>query len=314
MCSDSDEDSVPLSSLAKRSRTTNEPLIVEGRQPEPSTSNSAPVISSTSAVPFVDPTVPKNQNYTWRNRHNPHDRPQWQNNHGPRQLQTPMYYFDCMFDDCVIKLLVKYTNIYAIQKNKLGNVTTSEMKCFLAILLYSGYIVVPRRYMYWEKSTDADFSIIYNAMSRDRFTFMMTHLHCCDHAQITTESDKFAKLRPLFDILNEIFLNMAPLEEIYSIDEAMVPYYGGHSCKQFIRGKPIRWGYKFWVGATRLGYVLWFDPYQGHAAIIPPAYGQLGIGAGVILRFADYLQFRHPGAPCHLFFDNFFSSIPPFTN
>ncbi|XP_067635184.1 piggyBac transposable element-derived protein 3-like [Eurosta solidaginis] len=113
-------------------------------------------------------------------------------------------------------------------------------------------------------------------------------------------------------MLNEIFLDMAPFEEVYSIDEAMVPYYGGHSCKQFIRGKPIRWGYKFWVCATRLGYVLWFDPYQGQAAVIPSAYKQLGLGAAVVLRFSDCLQFCYPDVLFHLFFDNFFSSIPLF--
>lgn len=40
----------------------------------------------------------------------------------------------------------------------------------------------------------------------------------------------------------------------------MVPYFGRHGAKQFIRGKPIRWGYKLWTGATRLGYIEWFDP------------------------------------------------------
>ena len=38
----------------------------------------------------------------------------------------------------------------------------------------------------------------------------------------------------------------------------MVPYYGRHPVKQFIRGKPIRWGYKAWVAATRLGYVFFW--------------------------------------------------------
>ena len=36
----------------------------------------------------------------------------------------------------------------------------------------------------------------------------------------------------------------------------MVPYYGRHSCKQFIRAKPIRFRYKLWVlaSATRVLY------------------------------------------------------------
>ncbi|CAG5022627.1 unnamed protein product [Parnassius apollo] len=196
------------------------------------------------------------------------------------------------------------------QRNKVGKVTVSEMKCFLGILMYSGYVVVSRRFMYWETSTDADFRIVHNAMSRDRFTFIMSNIHCCDNTVLGDSPDKFAKLRPLFDELNKIFTEMAPLEENYSIDEAMVPYYGRHSCKQFIRGKPIRWGYKLWVGATRLGYVIWFDPYQGKSSTIAEGYIQFGLGGSVILEFADVLQGRDPTLPFHLFFDNYFSSIP----
>ncbi|CAF4947379.1 unnamed protein product [Pieris macdunnoughi] len=48
-------------------------------------------------------------------------------------------------------------------------------------------------------------------------------------------------------------LEFSPLEEHYSVDEAMIPYYGRHGCKQHIKGKPIRYGFKAWVGATRLG-------------------------------------------------------------
>lgn len=53
-------------------------------------------------------------------------------------------------------------------------------------------------------------------------------------------NDQFAKLRPLFHELNKNFVEMAPVDRNYSIDEAIVHYDGGHSCTQFIRGKPIR--------------------------------------------------------------------------
>ncbi|KRZ50852.1 PiggyBac transposable element-derived protein 3 [Trichinella nativa] len=33
--------------------------------------------------------------------------------------------------------------------------------------------------------------------------------------------------------------------EALSIDECMVPYYGHYSCKMFIKGKPIRFGFKY---------------------------------------------------------------------
>ena len=49
------------------------------------------------------------------------------------------------------------------------------------------------------------------------------------------------------DRFNEVFSKMSePLPEIWAIDVAMKPYFGCHSLKQFIREKPVRFGYKFW--------------------------------------------------------------------
>jgi DNA excision repair protein ERCC-6 len=53
---------------------------------------------------------------------------------------------------------------------------------------------------------------------------------------------------------------ICPNETYFSIDDSMVPYFGRQECKQYIRGKPIQFGYKIWCGATRLGYICWFLP------------------------------------------------------
>ena len=54
------------------------------------------------------------------------------------------------------------------------------------------------------------------------------------------------------------------LKKIYlSIDEQMVPYFGRHSAKIFIRGKPIRFGYKNWILASSDGYSYKFGTYTG---------------------------------------------------
>jgi hypothetical protein len=81
------------------------------------------------------------------------------------------------------------------------------------------------------------------------------------------------------DMLNKSFLRHAPLEENLCIDESMCPFYGRHSAKQFIRGKPIRFGYKFWCLCTKDGYLIHFDPYQGAAS---GKAGTLGVGGSVV--------------------------------
>ena len=44
-------------------------------------------------------------------------------------------------------------------------------------------------------------------------------------------------------------------EKDLSIDKQMVPYFGRNSAKMFIRGKPIRFGYKNWDLASSDSYL-----------------------------------------------------------
>ena len=57
-------------------------------------------------------------------------------------------------------------------------------------------------------------------------------------------NDKWEKLRPLIDTVNDKLIQFGAFTEHLSIDEQMVRYFGRHSRKTFIRGKPIRFGYK----------------------------------------------------------------------
>ena len=57
--------------------------------------------------------------------------------------------------------------------------------------------------------------------------------------------DRMSKVRPLLSMINERCLNNFVKQQELSLDESMIPYYGRHGSKQFIRGKPIRFGYKF---------------------------------------------------------------------
>lgn len=197
---------------------------------------------------------------------------------------------------------------YAQQKNKEGNISGREIRAFLGVLLLSGYLQPSRRRMFWEREKDTHNELIAEAISRDRFEYIMSNLHFADNHNLD-KKDKFAKLRPLFRHINAKFLENALTQKSHSIDEAMVPYYGRHGCKQYIRGKPIRYGYKLWVGTTRLGYVNWFEPYQGATTHVGTLYMELGVGAGVVLTYADILRSKWESHKFHFYFDNFFTSV-----
>ncbi|XP_071051365.1 piggyBac transposable element-derived protein 3-like [Onthophagus taurus] len=223
--------------------------------------------------------------------------------------ENPLELFSKFFDEEVIELILNQSNKYAQQKNRKANIAKQEVNAFIGVLILSGYMQVPRRKMFWEREKDCHNVIITEAITRDRFEYLFSNLHVCDNQQLD-QGDKFAKLRPLSTLLNKKFMDNSSLEEMHSVDEAMVPYYGCHSCKQYIRGKPVRYGYKLWVGSTRLGYWNWFEPYQGASTNISENFSELGVGAGVVLEYAQALRKEWPDKKCHLFFDNFFTSIP----
>lgn len=232
----------------------------------------------------------------------------WNEPHTVENNMNPVELFGLFFDESLITELCRCSNLYASQNNRAGDISTSEVWCFLGVLILSGVVPLPRKPMYWENSTDTKNDLVRNAISRDRFRFVMQNIHCCDNNNLNVD-DKFAKIRPFVELINKKFLEFAPIEEAHSIDESMIPYYGRHGTKQFIRGKPIRWGYKFWMATTRLGYIEWFDPYQGASCMIPNKYKNLGLGSSVVLTFSDELTKYFPNLPFHLYFDNFFTSI-----
>ena len=86
----------------------------------------------------------------------------------------------------------------------------------------------------------------------------------------------------------------------YSVDEKIVGYFGRHPIKQFIRGKPIRFGFKEWALCSNTGYTYKFSVYQDATAT--PR--EQPLGSQVVL---DLLNDTPAGAS--IYFDNFFTSI-----
>lgn len=228
----------------------------------------------------------------------------------PRQ---PHEIFELFLDTLAIERLTKDTVMYAVQHgNHTFQLSSNEMKVFISILLLSGYNTLPRRRLYWSMEPDVRNELIASSMRRNRFDEIMKHLHAADNTNLDRE-DKFAKVRPILDILNERFLKYGEVfgPTSISIDESMVPYYGSHPTKQFIRGKPIRWGYKAWVAASPLGYSYFIDLYQGkHQMKSDSCYKDTyGLGGEVVLNMLDRLESLYPGRKFSIFFDNFFTSI-----
>ena len=217
----------------------------------------------------------------------------------------PLNLFELFFDDQVVEALVHFSQTYARSKGNHSFQTSSEeMRIFMAILLLTGYNTLPRRRMYWSREDDIGNTAVASVMTRDRFEEMMRYLHLCDNEKLDA-ADKMGKVRPILTMLNERFLKYFIKTPNLSIDESMIPYYGRHGAKQFIRGKPIRFGFKMWVLTTPLGYAVQMEPYQG-ASGRQTQYPGLGMGGSVVMNLIAELQ---EGDSYHLTFDNLFTSL-----
>ena len=91
-----------------------------------------------------------------------------------------------------------------------------------------------------------------------------------------------------------------------SVDETVVPYFGRHPTKQFIRNKPVRFGYKLCSLATSGGYVIQFKPYGGGAKDKSQEQLDFGLAGSVIL---DLISELPQSLPYQITFDNFFTSV-----
>lgn len=220
----------------------------------------------------------------------------------------PLTFFELFFNHDVIMHIVKQSVIYAAQQGNMSfTLSDSDIYCFLGILILSGYSPVPRRRMYWENNEDTRNILVTKCMSRNRFEEILRYFHVADNTNLAP-NDKMAKVRPLFDMLNKTFIQFAPIEKEISIDESMIPYYGRHGCKQHIRGKPIRFGFKTWIAALRLGYCLYADPYQGRSERI-----ETGLGQYVVNKLVTVIQTEFPGTEFSIYCDNFFTGLPLIT-
>lgn len=215
--------------------------------------------------------------------------------------KTPYQLFCLFFDDEVTQHLVNETNRYAAQHNNIGYlVNMATMRRFFGILLFSGYHSVPKVQNYWSNEPTYGIAIIKQAMARNTFQKLKSNFHIANNNELD-KNDKFAKVRPLFALLNTRFMQFGVFEPNLSIDEQMVPYFGRHSCKMFIRGKPIRFGYKYWCLCSSKGYLFQFLPYAGAS----DAYDkQIGLGASVVMGLMSVCEYPRQHT---VHFDNFFT-------
>lgn len=307
----SDDDDVPLNVLAENIR--NQALKKHRRRkslsPLPDNNSNAVQTNSSSEISYTSVQEPK-----WV-RNEPNFR-SFDSNGSIDSVYTehylsmineitnlnPTQVFEKLFGQDLFQLIAEQSMIYAAQKNFHSfTVSANEVRTFIGIMILTGYVNLPQERMYWSSDEDLGIPSVQKAMSRDRFLQIKRFLHLADNSKINNSTDRMYKLRPLINALINKFSQWGIFHKDLSIDESMVKYYGGHPVKQFIKGKPVRFGYKNWVLSSSTGYCYNFDVYCGKE----DDSRKIPLGASIVLKFVNKI----PRPENHtVFFDNYFST------
>ena len=124
------------------------------------------------------------------------------------------------------------------------------------------------------------------------------HIHFADNLYLE-QGNKIAKVAPVYTSVNATLAKFGAFHEDLSIDESMVPYFGRHSAKMFIRGKPIRFGYKLWSLCGSDGYPSHLQVYKGKEATS----SKEPLGTRVVNHMVEVVRENSDVAKHHFFFE-----------
>ena len=186
--------------------------------------------------------------------------------------------------------------------------TVEELQAYMGFMILMGLVKLPSIYDYWKKDETYHYSPIASRITRDRFFELHRYLHFVDNSTLappgSPDYNKLNKVQPIIDRLCKSFQSVYSPGKNVSVDEAMIPFKGRSSLKQYMPQTPVKRGIKVWALADASNrYIANFQVYTGKQGNSV----EKGLGANVVKTLTKpYVNsFRH------VYFDNFFTGIDP---
>lgn len=190
---------------------------------------------------------------------------------------------------------------YAKKDGSWAETSVLELYKLIGILMYFGLCYQPKMGLYWSRKRFWHREMVAKTMSRDRFKALLAFFHVVD-PDTEDPNDRLSKIRSFLDALSEKCSTLFQPYRNVSVDERMVKSKAKTSgMRQFMKNKPVRFGFKLWVLADSITSYTWkFFVYTGHQQEFSPH----GLGYDVVVYLSEKLQ--HQGYT--IFVDNFYTS------
>ena len=225
---------------------------------------------------------------------------------------SPLGIFSLFFTPALLAFIVEQSNQFALEcmgAEKFATwtqITVEELQAYMGFMILMGLVKLPSIYDYWKKDDTYHYSPIASRITRDRFFELHRYLHFADNSTLappgSPEYNKLGKVQPIIDSLSQSFQEVYSPGKNVSVDEAMIPFKGRSSLKQYMPKKPVRRGIKVWALAdSENGYIANFQVYTGKQGDST----EKGLGAKVVKTLtAPYVNSCR-----HVYFDNFFTGV-----
>ena len=169
--------------------------------------------------------------------------------------------FECpspykVFNECIglnglLTMLKTESERYTAQNGRQFQISEEEINAFLGVNILMGIQKLPSIKSYWAVDEGLGNPLIQKTMTRTRFMEILRNIHFTDNLQKlplrdSEDYDRAWKMRPFFDHLQKHFQAAFEPESHQSIDEHMCKFKGKSLMRQYMKNKPIKWGFKFW--------------------------------------------------------------------
>ena len=190
----------------------------------------------------------------------------------------PVDVFLSFFTPQLIDHIVTESNRYAaacLRVTHQGNgpvpewsTSAEEIRAYLGFSILMGITKLPDLYDYWSTTDTLHYFPIACRIPRKQILEIKRYLHFTDNDRVIPRGQeghgRLAKVRPAIELVRKAFLDNYQPHRENAVDEAMVPFKGRSSLKQYVPLKPVRRGFKIWVRADSInGYICDFSVYTG---------------------------------------------------
>lgn len=219
--------------------------------------------------------------------------------------KTPFETWNLFFTEEMVNTITFQTMLYAGRDKGDHNfqVMSDEIYQILGVILLSGYHKIPKERDFWSTQPDLQVPFVSKEMTRNRYLKIKQYLHVADNQNLEA-GNKVAKVQPLYDAFNKQLKQFGILHSLLSVDESMVPYKGLHSIRQYMKDKPVKFGYKLWALCGEDGFPYHLVIYCGASG---EAHGRFGLGGNVVNMMVEEAKGMDE-ANVEFFFDNYFTS------